>query len=484
MKKIVALLMTAAMIAGLAACGSTAEAPAGTTETAAATEAATTAAAAETAAATEAASEEITLRWVGAGWEQNDKAKNIIAKWEAENPNIHVEYIDLGTTVDEAALANIDTMIGGGETVDVLYLTYADVYKRVMNGGALPLDEYIAANGDNYEELFGTLSTAMLEYEDSIYGVPYAGNTFKVFYNKDMTDAAGITIPESWSVEEFTETVKKLAEAADEGVTGVVMPYTWDEVLYVPALISGWNLTKRDAEGNVVPNFDDETFKKSLKWAHDLASVDGLCPDLATMQAESINRRQYLASGKTAMIIDGPYTLVWLQNYMYNDPGEGDLDFNLGVTNVPYATEEGKDVCYNTLVGAFYVPKTAKYPAEAYRFEKFICEECNGEAANYMPICTKADMKEATKSFTEYVDKAGNKHENVYPQEVAEAAVATPFESHVGRYGYDATLASYNSLMYTLYAEQYALYLNDEMELDDWVDMMQELGAAEIANAN
>lgn len=50
-------------------------------------------------------------------------------------------------------------MIGGGETVDVLYLTYGDVYKRVMNGGALPLDEYIAANGDNYEELFGTLST-------------------------------------------------------------------------------------------------------------------------------------------------------------------------------------------------------------------------------------------------------------------------------------------------------------------------------------
>ncbi|MDO4488207.1 MAG: extracellular solute-binding protein, partial [Eubacteriales bacterium] len=428
--------------------------------------------------------EEITLRWVGAGWEQNDKAKNIIAKWESKYPNIHVQYIDLGTVVDESALANIDTMIGGGETVDVLYLTYDEVYKRVMNGGALPLDEYIAGNGDNYEELFGSLSTAMLQYEGNIYGVPYAGNTFKVFYNKDMTDAAGITIPESWSVEEFTETAKKLAAATDADVSGVVMPYTWAEILYVPALISGWNLTKRDASGNVVPNFDDETFKKSIQWAHDLASVEKLCPDLATMKAESINRRQYLASGKTAMIIDGPYTLVWLQNYMYNDPGEGDLPFTLGVTNLPYATEAGKDVCYNTLVGAFYVPKTAQYPAEAYLFEKFICEECNGEAANYMPISTKADMKAATKSFTEYIDKAGVKHENVYPQEVAEAAVATPFESHVGRYGYDATLATYNSLMLTLYSEQYPLYLNGEMELDEWVEMMQDLGATEIANAN
>ena len=461
MKKIISMLLAAAMVIGLVACSSPA-APA----------------------ATQAAEEEITLRWVGAGWDQNEKATKIIAKWEAQNPKIHVQYIDLGSTVDEGVLANIDTMIGGGEVVDICYLTYNDVYKRVMNGGALPLDEYIAAAGDNYENLFGSLSTAMLKYDGKIYGVPYAGNTFKVFYNKDMTDAAGITIPETWSIEEFTEVAKKLDAATGEGVTGVTFPYTWDEICYVPAQISGFQLTKKDANGNVVPNWTDETFKKSMKWAHDLAAVEKLCPDLATMKAESINRRQYLASGKTAMIIDGPYTLVWLQNYMYNDPGEGDLKFHLGATNVPYATEAGKDVSYNTLVGAFYVPKTAAHPEWAYKFEKFLCENCNGEAANYMPIAKTADMKEATKSFTEYTDKQGVLHQNVYPQDVAEAAVATPFESHVGRYGYDATLANYNTLMYTIYAEQYALYLNDEMTLDEWVDMMMELGATEIANAN
>jgi len=485
MKKVFAMLLAAAMVLSLAACGKSA-APAETTAAAAETKAAETAAATEaaTAAATEAPAEEITLRWAGAGWDQNDKANKIIAKWNAEYPNVKIEYIDLGATVDEGALANLDTMIGGGEAIDVVYLGQSDVYKRVMNGGALPLDEYIAANGDDYEGLYGTLSTAMLSYEGKIYGVPYAGNTFKVFYNKDMTDAAGITIPETWSIEEFTEVAKKLDAATPEGVTGVTFPYTWDEICYVPAQISGWKLTKKNADGTVVPTWDDPIFQKSLQWAHDLAAVEKLCPDLATMKAESINRRQYLASGKTAMIIDGPYTLVWLQNYMYNDPGAGDLTFNLGVTNVPYADAAGKDVSYNTLVGAFYVPKSAANPDWAYKFESFICNNCNGEAANYMPISKKADMKEATKSFTEYTDKNGVQHTDVYPQEVAEAAVATPFESHIGRFGYDPSLASYNTLMYTIYAEQYALYLNGEMDLKDWTDMMMELGAAEIANAN
>ena len=425
----------------------------------------------------------ITLRWVGAGWSQNGKADKIIAKWNETHPNVKVEYIELGTAVDEGYLRNLDTMIGGGEVVDVTYMTYADVYNRVINGGALALDEYITAAGDDYEAMYGSLSTAMLSYQDEIYGVPYAGNTFKVFYNKTMTDAAGITIPETWSTEEFTAAAKALNDPANE-VYGCIFPYTWDAICYTTAEICGWQMVKKLDDGTVVPNFDDPTFVDAIEWANNLAAVEGVTPDMATYKAESINRRQALATGKAAMIIDGPYTLVWLQNYMYNDPGEGELGFELGVTNVPYINENGADVSYNTVAGAFYVPKSAQYPAEAYEFAKFVCNECPEEAANYMPIYADADMEAATKSFTEYTDAAGNQHTDVYPLEVAVAAVATPFEAHIGRYNYDPALSQYTSLMSTLFTEQYALYLNGEMELTEWVEMMQELGAAELENAN
>ena len=429
------------------------------------------------------ADDEITLTWVGAGWAQNDKANKIIAKWNQIHPEIKVNYIDLGTTVDTAYLTNFDTMVGGGETVDVTYLTYSDVYKRVINGGALALDEYIAAAGDNYEAMYGTLSTAMLSYDGGVYGVPYAGNTFKVFYNKTIMDAAGIEIPETWSTEEFTAIAKQLNDP-ENGFYGCIFPSTWESINYLAAELSGWQMVKVAEDGKIIPNFDDEIFKAAMTWAHDLAFIEGVTPDMATILSESIARRQVLANGGCAMIIDGPYTLVWLQNYMFNDPGEGPLDFELGVTNVPYITESGKEVSYNTIAGAFYVPKTSAHPAEAYEFEKFVCNECCEESANYMPIYRDADMAAATKSFTEYTDAQGVQHSEVYPLDVAVAAVSTPFEAHIGHYAYDPSLSTYVSLMTTLFNEQYSLYMTDEMELDDWVTMMQDLGAAEIANAN
>ena len=459
-KRIVLMLLVLAMVFGMVACGGNA-----TVET------------------TPDGEEIVTLRWVGAGWSQNGKADKIIAKWNQEHPNVKIEYVELGTAVDEGYLRNLDTMISGGEVVDVTYITYSDVYNRVINGGALPLDEYITAAGDDYEAMYGSLSTAMLSYQDQIYGVPYAGNTFKVFYNKTMTDAAGITIPETWSTEEFTAAAKALNNPA-EGVYGCIFPYTWTNICYTSAELSGWQMVKKLDDGSIVPNFDDEVFVSTMEWANNLAAVEGVTPDMATYKAESINRRQALATGMAAMIIDGPYTLVWLQNYMFNDPGEGELGFELGVTNVPYITEAGADVSYNTVAGAFYVPKSAAYPAEAYEFAKFVCNECPEEAANYMPIYADADMEAATKSFTEYTDANGNQHSDVYPLDVAVAAVATPFEAHIGRYNYDPALSQYTSLMSTLFDEQYALYLNGEMELTEWVEMMQELGAAELANAN
>ncbi len=425
----------------------------------------------------------VTLTWVGAGWAQNNKAEKIIAKWSELHPDIIVNYIDMGTTVDTAYLVNLDTMISGGEVVDVTYLTYGDVYSRVLNGGALPLDEYIAAAGDDYEDMYGTLSTAMLEYDGGIYGVPYAGNTFKVFYNKDMFAAAGIEVPETWSLEELTEIAKTLYDA-EKGVYGIVFPYTWTDICYAPAMVSGWQPAVKDEDGNVLPNFDDEVFKTCLEWAKNLADVEGVAPTLATMEAESLNRRQALATGKAAMIIDGPYTLVWLQNYMFNSPGEGPLSFELGAADMPYVTEEGKEVSFNTIAGAFYVPKTAKYPAEAYEFAKFICNECAMEAANYMPIYKDADMEAATTSFMEYTDANGVLHTDIYNIDTAIKAVAAPYEAHIGHYGYDPSLSSYTSLMNTLFSEQYKLYMNGEMSLEDWVSMMQQLGAAEIAAAN
>ncbi|MDR1186927.1 MAG: hypothetical protein LBK95_05650, partial [Bifidobacteriaceae bacterium] len=82
-----------------------------------------------------------------------------------------------------------DTLVAAGEQVDLAYLATTDLMNRVINGAALPLDEAITANGDNFEADYGGLSISAVTYNGGLYGVPRAGNTFKAFYNKTMADA-------------------------------------------------------------------------------------------------------------------------------------------------------------------------------------------------------------------------------------------------------------------------------------------------------
>ncbi|MCQ2401519.1 MAG: extracellular solute-binding protein [Lachnospiraceae bacterium] len=460
MKRFMAVMLAALMVIGLAACSST---PAATT-------------AAATQAATEAAKDEVvTIRWYN-GADVDGGCAARIAKFEASHPNIKVEFVECD--IDN----QIDVIVGSGEVVDLVYTYSQKVYEKAINGGALPVNEYAAAAGDDLVKLFGAGAMNMLNYEGNYYGIPWSNNTFKVFYNKTIMDQKGITIPEVWSIEEFTETAKKLNDPANN-FYGCVFPYGWEDLCFVMAQTSGWSFTKKDADGNIVPNFDDPILKKNMEWLYNLSDPNGanVAPSMAKMTSESMHRRQVLASQGTALIIDGPYTLVWLNNYQFNDPGEGALPFELGVAELPYVEEAGNGVAYMALVGAFYIPKTSAHPQEAYEFAKFMELECTVEGSNYMPVAPTADIKGGASTLTTFKDSNGNKHENIFPIETAVKACTTDLVSHIEKFNYDPGMVKYDTVLTALFYEQYSLFFNGEMDFDSWAAMMNELGTAELA---
>ena len=422
--------------------------------------------------------EPCTLVWIGAGWNQNDKAKRLIAKWGEMYPDVKIEYTELNTLVDENYLKNLDTMIAGGEVVDITYLGGDDGMNRAINGAFISMSEYVNLFGDNLTELFGTGAVGTCTYKGEIIGIPYARNTFKVFYNKTMTDAAGVTIPDSWSYKEFTEAAKKLTT---NDVYGCIFPFTWQDLCYAPAQVAGWDLVKVADDGTVQANFDDPILKTTMEWERELGD-DHVAPTMATIKSESLHRRMALATGQTAMIVDGPYTLTWLNNYMWNDPAEGPLDFELGVTEMPYMTDEAANVSFETTVGAFFMPKTTAHPKEAYAFMKFVCTE-GASMCTYMPSYLKADLNQAVTDFTTFTDKNGTVHEDVYPVETCTKAVSVPNESHLGRWNVDPLLATERTMMYVLWGEQYSLYMNGEMEWDEFATYINDLGNKQLADA-
>ena len=504
MKKLIAMLLCLAMVLSIVACGaapasSSEAAPASSEEAApasseeaapASSEEAAPASSEEAAPAEEGpkvdenglTTEEITLQWRAMSW-TDEQAAEMIAAWEEVHPNIHVVYTNLSGSGDQQDnLKNFDIMLASGEVVDITYYTIMEEYMRWMNDGALPIDEYIAQAGDDYVAMFGEGAKAACSFNGSIYGIPWANNTFKVFYNKTLMDEKGITIPDVWSIEEFTEIAQQLNDP-ENGFYGCVIPSTWTDLPFTMAENSGWEHVVRDEAGNIVPNYDDPRFRKVCQWLYDIAETWEISPSKATIQSESLNRRAALASGKTAMIMDGPYTLVWMNRYQFNDPAEP-LDFELGVAELPYLDEDGKEVTFGEMVGAWYVPKTSAYPREAYEFCKFMAVEY-ADKLTYMPAALTADLEAAAiNGLDTFTDEAGVEHTDIYPEGVALKAVDLPFENFVAKWGKDYGLAAYYNIGLTVLDESLSLYLGGEKTLDEFVDYMNETVGNEIKNAN
>ncbi|GHT95115.1 hypothetical protein FACS1894141_3120 [Spirochaetia bacterium] len=415
------------------------------------------------------ASNPVTLKWVGFGFEANGGAANLIARYKQANPHVTIDYQELGSVADADGMARLDTLVAGGQQIDLVYMTTSDLMRRATNGAALPLDDAIKANGDDFVKDYGKLGAEATAYQGNIYGVPRAGNTFKVFYNKTLADQYGIKVPDQMTQAEFLAVTKEFAK-----VPGLKWPAClqalWVQITYGSAEIAGWQMVVRDSAGKPVVNFTDQRFKDSLKFYHDFARVEKLAPDVPTYAAESLNRRRSLALGETGLILDGPYALVWLQGFQFNDPGAGKLPFELGVSELPVLKEADKRAAsYNELAGAFYAPSTAKNVLEAYRFMRFVCNDNFDINGVYMPIYSGSDLTTAVSTFTNFTDSKGVRHTDIYPVPTAIKAVTVPNDSFLGVYPIESELLAKIPPLDAMLEERLPVYFGDEVTLDAFI---------------
>lgn len=423
--------------------------------------------------------EKVVLKWYGAGFQQSNKAQRLIDRYKAINPDVEIEYVELGSLLNEEFFSKYDVLIASGEQADVVYMGTLDILKRSLNGAMLPIDDYIAASGDDFSRDYGE-DYKMLEIEDNIYGVPYSVNAFRVFYNKTWLDSKGITIPENWTFDQFLEVSRKVADP-ENNIYGSFMPLTWFDLTYAPAQVAGWNMVET-VDGKVVPNFDDPRFRKNMEYLYQMSVAEQLNPDLPTTKAERLNRRLFLAEKQTPIIVDSWYSLIWLNTYRFDSEQKKEFDFEIGVTEFPRLDSSvPADVNFSALVGAWAIPKTSKYPEQAYDFMKFIANE-NPDMMLGIPAYKQIELKDTLVSFTEHTAKDGTQHSQVYPDQLIYDTLTVTDKSHFGYYNFDPLMfAKYTSVLDQLYQQEVELYLIGEKDLDEFIATMQKRGAEEIA---
>ena len=155
---------------------------------------------------------ELTLRYA---FDNTDEIRAGLDKFEADNP---------GTTVTLERIAFKDARdqfireaaTGGGP--DIVHLAFVWIKDLGTAEACLPLNDLIEANGIGENGFEDFIATDLVYGDDgeTIYGLPFATDTWAMVYNTDVMAEAGIeAVPETW--DELLEASRKAKEVGKIG---------------------------------------------------------------------------------------------------------------------------------------------------------------------------------------------------------------------------------------------------------------------------
>lgn len=321
-KRLVSIVLSIGMAAGLVGCTiSTASSDTSDSASETSTE---TAEASEEAAAEETPSGEtktLQFMWFSDTDVETQTMRSILDGYEAENPGIKVELVE----VPYADLDQKLTMaITGGEPPALARVTRPEVYYSealVLNDSVGGSEAFLA----NYPDSIRANTNIYDAENDNIIAIPMELSVCTVIYNKTAFEKAGVEAPassdECWTWEEFNEAMKKCIDsgAVRYGLDLDRTTQRWSNVFYE---FGGRFL---DDDGN--PCFTSEAARAALEFTKQ-SFDEGLWASSVYLGNE--DSTNLFVSGQCAAHIGGS----WKVGAYTTDI----TDFEWGVTYLPYET--------------------------------------------------------------------------------------------------------------------------------------------------
>lgn len=282
--------------------------------------------------------------------------ESLIEAFEAENPNIKVNYQVVKNT-DEYLQAQQVRLLSGTD-IDVTSVRPESMADFVEVGYLLDLTgaEYL----NNYME--GTLDSATID--GKVYGVPGAINLIGVYYNKDMFEQYNIKVPTNWeewiaALEAFkAEGIYSLASGYKDG-----WPTEFDIYNYFHNLmIEDPDIFKKVNSGEV--KYTDEVFLNLFREIDEFYKAGYIHPDCLSLTGADID--PMFIGQQIPMVINGEWGAATYDAV--------DLDFELGL--LPLYVESTNDVYAAATVGNFECGvSSTKHPEEVKKFLEFLSSQ-------------------------------------------------------------------------------------------------------------
>ncbi len=279
-------------------------------------------------------------------WDQDqlDEERAMAAAFEQEHPDISVTVEQLPWN-DYWAVARASVTTGA--VPDLLWMNGPNFPSFAATGLLMDVPESV-----NLDE-FAPAIVALYELDDKQLGVPKDLDTIGLFYNEDLFDAAGVDYPDTaWNWADMQAAAKALTTEDHYGF--VVAPY-FHEYLLPTMSQTGVPFLSPDGSRFMI---DDVASCEAVAYLRSFVE-DGSAPHWDTLAVDTA--RDVFARQDAAMYFDG----AWAARAV------GELDFRVGVTELPAGATEG-----NVIHGLAWVAlATSDHPAEALEYLEFLGSE-------------------------------------------------------------------------------------------------------------
>lgn len=305
-KKILSLVLCAALVLGMTACGSS-----------------------EKEKKSDSSTEEVVLEFPS--WQATEPGfqefwEEAVAEFEKrhENVKINLYQVPFDSYVD-----TLTTLYAAGTAPQITHIPSRYFAQFSDMGWFEPLNDRLEKT-----EILSNWSSLQegLQADGEYYGVLLLGNGYSMYYNKAMFDEAGIEIPTDTG--SFMEAAKALTKDedgdGDPEVYGFGACQVTDTNFYneVTSFVVGMG-GKWSEDGDLSPMTSDST-KEALKLYQSLFQNNYTPVGLSVEQ-----KRQYFVEGKMAMIFDGP----WVASLI--DSASDEIKPNLLVSTIPFENVPG-----------------------------------------------------------------------------------------------------------------------------------------------
>ncbi|MFN7026669.1 MAG: extracellular solute-binding protein, partial [Pseudorhizobium sp.] len=182
----------------------------------------------------------VTLRWALWDWDKVAYYKPLIAAYEAKNPNIKFEAVDLGSQDYQQMIAT--QLTGGSDDIDIVTVKDVPNYTNLIRAGSIAdLSSFMTEQQIDPASFGGLIEE--LTVDGKVYALPFRSDFWVVYYNKDIFDAAGVPYPTNdmtWA--QFDEAAEKLAGGMGANKTYGALLHTWRSTVQLPGILDGNNM--------------------------------------------------------------------------------------------------------------------------------------------------------------------------------------------------------------------------------------------------